>query len=204
MNSPEPRRRRYESPLRAERAAATRERLIDAGLRVLGADADASLAAVAEAAGVAAPTLYRHFANREALVAAIEERIQARLARGIDPDAARSADTLIAAIPGFYRNYAEVLAEGGEIARGPLAAASRHRRREARVEAVERAFASALAGLDEPERTYLRDVLVLATSSAPLFGFEEILGLPPAEAAERVVWLLRRLTGTRPEEAAGR
>jgi AcrR family transcriptional regulator len=56
--------------LRAD-ARANRDRLLDVARDALAADPDASLNSIAQAAGVGAGTLYRHFPSREALVLAV-------------------------------------------------------------------------------------------------------------------------------------
>ena len=57
-------------------ALRNRERILDAADRLLRQSAEATLADIATAAGVARATLYRHFENREALRRALEKRPQ--------------------------------------------------------------------------------------------------------------------------------
>lgn len=186
--------RGYHSPVRKERAAATRARLLDAALRVLGRDPErGSIADVAAEAGVAVPTVYRHFGSREALATAVEEHVAARLGEGLPADPAEVGE-LLDALPQFFANYAAVAADAGPLVEGPLARDSRRSRREARLAWIEQAFASTLRGLPEPDRTYLRDVLAVQLSTAPVREFEEYLGLTGDEAADRVAWLVRTLT----------
>ena len=61
--------RKYEKRLRAEKEAKTRQRITEAAVELHGTvgPARTSLSAVAERAGVQRATLYRHFANEEAL-----------------------------------------------------------------------------------------------------------------------------------------
>jgi len=76
-----PNRRRYDSPLRRQQTAATRERIVAAGAALLH---DVSLwnwraltvRAVAAEAGVNERTVYRHFANEHALRDAVLERLR--------------------------------------------------------------------------------------------------------------------------------
>jgi AcrR family transcriptional regulator len=49
----------------------TRDRIVDAAIRVLGTNPSASMSAVALASGVGRATVYRYFATRDALVRAI-------------------------------------------------------------------------------------------------------------------------------------
>ena len=64
----------------SERADALRNRaaILDVAAEVLAADPGASLAEVASRAGLGRATLYRHFASRDALLAAIREEVLAR------------------------------------------------------------------------------------------------------------------------------
>ena len=61
--------RRYRQSARAEKAAATRERIVEAavGLHATVGPANTSLSAVAKRAGVSRPTLYAHFPDEASL-----------------------------------------------------------------------------------------------------------------------------------------
>jgi len=76
-----PKRRRYDSPLRRQRAAETRERIIDAGAELLHEfpvwDWNAlTVRGVAKRAGVNERTVYRHFENERELREAVLARHQ--------------------------------------------------------------------------------------------------------------------------------
>ena len=78
--------RPYRSELRAQQTATTRERILDATVRVLaGGLADVTVPAVAREAGVSVPTVYRHFRTKRDLLAALQPHLQQRA--GIDPNA---------------------------------------------------------------------------------------------------------------------
>src|SRR5882724_368443 len=73
--------RRYDSSLRRERAALTRERIIDAGAALVHELSswdwrELTIHAVAERAGVHERTVYRHFPTEEVLRAAVIDRLQ--------------------------------------------------------------------------------------------------------------------------------
>lgn len=75
--------RSYRSELREEQAAATRARILDATGRVMARGlADVTVPAVAREAGVSVPTVYRHFATKRDLLAALQPDLQRRT--GID------------------------------------------------------------------------------------------------------------------------
>ena len=64
--------REYRSQLRAEQAAETRKRILDATVRLSASGiASLSIPAVAREAGVSVPTVYRHFATKRDLLAEV-------------------------------------------------------------------------------------------------------------------------------------
>jgi AcrR family transcriptional regulator len=67
------------SPPRRSHARTNRARILAAARKELSHDADASLEDIARAAGVVRRTLYGHFANRQALVAALAEEARQAL-----------------------------------------------------------------------------------------------------------------------------
>lgn len=78
--------RGYRSELREQQAATTRDRILDATVRVIaGGLADVTVPAVARTAGVSVPTVYRHFGTKRDLLAALQPHLQQRA--GIDPNA---------------------------------------------------------------------------------------------------------------------
>ncbi|MEV0664463.1 TetR/AcrR family transcriptional regulator [Actinomadura luteofluorescens] len=87
-------------PARNRRADARRSRdaILDAATRVLDAEPDAGLGAVADAAGVTRQTVYAHFPSRERLLLAIAERLTEETVAAMDaadPDAGPAADALM-------------------------------------------------------------------------------------------------------------
>lgn len=82
-------RRRYDSPLRQQRASETRDRIVEAGCDLLsGASVrdwhGLTMRAVAERAGVNERTVYRHLTNERGLRDAVMQRLEQRA--GIDLD----------------------------------------------------------------------------------------------------------------------
>ena len=86
VNTPDPQAReprRYHSPVREQRAAQTRERIVGAGVALVeglpNLDWSAmTFQAVADGAGVSKRSVFRHFANERELHAAVMQRLQER------------------------------------------------------------------------------------------------------------------------------
>ena len=75
-----PSRRRYESPLRRQRAAETRERIVSAGATLARSFTtwdwkELTFRAVAQSAGVSESSVYRYFANERELHDAVMQRL---------------------------------------------------------------------------------------------------------------------------------
>lgn len=79
------------SPPTPSRADALRRRrqILDAALELLSEDPDSSFAQIAHAAGVGQATVYRHFADRQDLVAALLEDSLARTEALVEADSGR-------------------------------------------------------------------------------------------------------------------
>src|SRR5262249_56177213 len=82
-------RRRYDSSLRRERAAQTRERIVDAGLRLAheGPVWDwraLTIRAAAERAGVSERTVYRHFPGEREFHDAVMQRMEEQAGGTLD------------------------------------------------------------------------------------------------------------------------
>jgi AcrR family transcriptional regulator len=74
-------------------AAANREALVEAAVRLLNVDIDASLEAIAAEAGLSRRAVYGHFATRDDLVREVLTRGAARVARSLEP--VRHADARV-------------------------------------------------------------------------------------------------------------
>jgi AcrR family transcriptional regulator len=88
--------RAYSSELRDEQARNTRSRILDAVVAALARQAELSVAALAKAAGVSVPTVYRYFPTREAMMDATLNAMGERLRR---PTWADSSRDYLARIP---------------------------------------------------------------------------------------------------------
>ncbi len=86
------------SPARRADARRNIERILDATVEQLAEDQEASMAAIAERAGVVRATLYVHFPTREALIAAVTERAIAEAAAAIRAAEPENGDPVAALI----------------------------------------------------------------------------------------------------------
>src|SRR6476646_4835253 len=99
--------RSYASPLREEQTAATRRRIVEALAALLDEDhtTEVSLAEVAQRAGVAERTLYRHFPTKLDLYSAVYQWVTG-ISTSMDVGRPRSVDDVIALIRHVYPTYA--------------------------------------------------------------------------------------------------
>src|SRR5581483_4280158 len=130
-------RRRYESPLRRQQAAETRERIVAAGAELLhsvpiwnwGA---LTVRAVAARAGTTERTVYRYFANERELRDAVLHRLEEEA--GVDLEGLRLAD--IRDVAARVLAYASSFPLGPRTPRDPTVAAANQRQREALLAAL--------------------------------------------------------------------
>lgn len=123
-----------EPQARNRRADALRSRasVLDAALRLLGADPDASVEAVAAAARVTRQTVYAHFRTRERLLAAVIDRITEETVAAMDaaaPDTGPAAEALLRVLDAGARTagrYPLLLQRIGSMAVSPQADRERH------------------------------------------------------------------------------
>jgi AcrR family transcriptional regulator len=185
----------YSSPLRAEQAAATRDRIVDAAVALLQ-DGDVSafgMQDVADRAGVAVRTVYRAFPSKGDLIAGVLDAIRERFeaAAGLRPT---TREELQASVPGAVRAIYELerqyralfaTAEGREAHRATAGERSA---------SVERAFTDGLDGMDERQRRLVTSMLYLVTSSKSVLWLKDYAGLDVDEAVDAVAWALAALT----------
>ena len=184
----------YSSPLRAEQAAATRGRIVDATVALLQ-DNDVSafgMQDVADRAGVAVRTVYRAFPTKDDLIAGVLDAIEERFAAsaGSPPTTAGKIEESVGgpvraifALEPLYRALFATAA-GREL----------HRRSSgARRAIVEAAFAEELAGLSAEQAEQFSAVVHLVTSSRGVLFLKDYAGLDVKGATAAVSWALAAL-----------
>lgn len=185
--------------MRAEHAAHTRQRILEAATRLFRDDPDElSMADVAREAGVAIPTVYRHFATLEAIREAVVADADAKLFAGVPRTEGRAE--IAPALRAFFANAAALGPELVALMHTRHGRAMRRARLPARRAHVGKLFADELAALPAEERAYLADWLAVLQSTAMARVFDDYVGLGPDAAADRVLWLIDVLA----EHALGR
>lgn len=183
--------RTYGSPLRAQQAEETRERILDATVRVMARGlASLSIPDVAREAGVSIPTIYRHFGTKVDLLAAVYPHVvrRAGLHEQVPP---RSLDKLRVGV----RAYLDHIDSFDDLARAAMASpASREVRGINMMDrlAMFRPIAESVEPrLSEADRDRIARLLVVLTTSSSLRMWRDQLGLSADEAADEVDWVVR-------------
>lgn len=188
-----PLRRRYASTLRDEQAEATRTRILEALIRTMAAGvAGLSVPAVAREAGVAVPTIYRHFGSKRGLLEALNPYVVAK--GGLMPEAMpQSVDELGPSLRTLFRNLdgmdltlrAAMASELGQEARRAMMPERRAR--------ILTWIGGAAPDLPDAELRRLADVALILGSTAAFRAYKDYLDLGPDSAAALVDWAIRTL-----------
>lgn len=184
-------RRTYRSELREAHARQTRDRILDATLRVIGTGLAAlSIPAVAREAGVSVPTVYRHFRSKRELVAAVYPHAAKR--SGLDTIA--DAGSLEELRP-MVRAVVERLDDLDELSRAAMASAGasevRHATMPARYARIRRLADAIEPKLAAADRDRITRLLVVLTASASLRMWRDHLERSADEVADDVDWIVR-------------
>jgi AcrR family transcriptional regulator len=174
--------RTYSSPLRAEQAAMTKDRIIDAAVALLQDTDPAAIGMqdVADAAGVSVRTVYRAFPTRDDLFDAVPVAIKERLAAaGPFPSTVeeyiRTSPTLVHALFELEPLYRALFAT-------PAGRATHQREAPQRQDAIKDIFAVELNGLTARERRLFVAAMHLVSSSSSVFFLKDYADLDAAEA----------------------
>ena len=151
-------RRPYDNSGRRAGAARTRRRILDAAIDLIGRPGGAlTVPAVAQLARTAVPTVYKHFRTRDALLAAVKQRVDQTAAR---PPQSRSLAELRQSVPELHAFFKAREGIVRAIVHNPDLAALREAAFRARDAGLERALAPAVGHLSKEEQTAVRALLV--------------------------------------------
>lgn len=182
-----PQRRRYDSPLRREKASATRERIITAGAELLHGFAvwnwrALTVRGVAQRAGVNERTVYRYFANEHEL----RDAVLARLERD-------SGIALVGLCLEDIRDHTQRILEYVSTfpleSRTPLDETLRDAHRRQR-DALQAAVAVPGSAWSEVDRTVAAGVLDVLWSVASYERLVADWGIEPNDAIRGVTWVI--------------
>jgi len=180
-------RRRYDSPVRRQRAAEMRDRILTAGSEVLhgypiwnwGA---LTVRAVAARAGVNERTVYRYFANERELRDAVMQRLSEEA--GVHVDGLRLDD--VPDLTARMLDYASSFPLEPRTARDPTVAATNERQRAALLEALD-PWTDGWSKVDRVIAAAVLDVLWSVVSYERLVTDWE---LGPKEAIRGITWAI--------------
>lgn len=183
--------REYRSQLRADQAAQTRKRILDATVRVSATGiASLSIPAVAREAGVSVPTVYRHFATKRDLLAALYPHVvrEAGLDKLVIP---RTIEELLDGLG----NYFERTDSLGDVARLAMASPASEEVRRLNIPdrlAIFRGVADSIVPRPSTaDRDRIARLLVILTASSALRLWRDQLGSSVEEVADDVDWVIR-------------
>ncbi|MBE9500412.1 helix-turn-helix transcriptional regulator [Streptomyces sp. GKU 257-1] len=200
---------------RNRRADARRSRasILDAAIRLLNERPDASVEAVATAAGVTRQTVYAHFPSRERLLAATLDRLTERTAAAMaaaEPDSGPAAEALLRLLDAAERCTAEHPGLVRAAAALPTDAREDAERHVAVAELLERVVRRGRhdGEFDDglPAADWLVSAVIALAHTASEQAEAEAGRLPPDRAREVLRTSLLRLLGTgsgRAAEGAG-
>lgn len=183
--------RSYKSGLRQAQAGLTRERILHAaGEIVAGAGGPAALTfkRVAERAGMTEMTVYRHFPNRDALLRAVWERINAQMGPGIGmPQSAGELRGQHRALFEGFDRVAPTIVASVTTPQGREMRASLNTERHA---AFDRIVGEVAPALPPSERRRAAALLQLLHSAYAWDSLREQWGMDGAEAGDATLWLI--------------
>jgi AcrR family transcriptional regulator len=171
----------YDSPLRQEQKEATRRRILDAAGRLMADRGleDLSFTAIAKDAGVKERTVYRHFANKSALLEALWGWYQRRINYGSIAETERDLlDKPLRTFVGFEENDKLTRA----LWSSPQGRDFRLSNVEERKAGIKKAIADATRGLPPRQAKWLAAAIHVLYSGAAWSIMKDYWGLSGADA----------------------
>lgn len=187
--------RPYDSPLRAEQAAATRARIVETAVGMLGGSSGElpSMQEVADAAGVSVRTLYRHFATRDDLLDGVLGWLNEHLT-GERRVPITSPEQLAAAAPEVLAGVARLEPLYRALFATAAGRESHRRSRHTRHDEINGALASVTSALEPAAARRLGALIHLLSSSHALLFMKDYWELDADEASRVMAWAIRTLT----------
>jgi len=179
--------------LRAQQRTVTRDRIISALAELVETKhpLDVTMAAVAEQAGVSEPTVYRHFATKRNLFAALGSDLYKKATAGVAPS---NLDELVGVLPTVYERFAAMEGTVRWNLAAPRAGVVRPPSAE-RLPILRGALGDVLDELPPEEAEFLVRGVLLLTAPTSMLYWQDYLGITVDEAAATAAWLIRRFAG---------
>jgi len=186
--------RGYHSTLRQDQADATARRIVEAAVRVLErSPAGFSVPAVAREAGVAVPTVYRHYSDKAALIRGVSDYVDA--ATGLEPPPpATSPAALVEHVRTVFPHLNGRHALMGPAFRTPEGEEVRREQIAGRVAMVRASLAPVSSRMAAADFDNLVSIVTVVCTSETLGLLQKYLGLSAQEAGEAVAWAITHLT----------
>jgi AcrR family transcriptional regulator len=183
-------RRKYDSPVRRQQAAETRERIVAAGAELVHSFEswdwrELTVRAVAQRAGVNERTVYRHFATERDLRAAVLRRLEEEAGDPVEGLTLGRFPDVVANLVDYLSSFASTTRPPTD----PAFVAMDDRRRQALVTAV----AEAAPGWSDDECEMAAAQLDMLWSVGAYERLASVWGLGPDQAARVVTGLVRLL-----------
>jgi len=192
VSAPASSRRRYDAPVRAQKVAATRERIVQAGSELVHGFASwdwqgLTYRAVATRAGVGERTVYRHFPTERHLHDAVMQRLEEEAGITYEDVTLENLGEVTAKV--FLSRSSFAVGESVTAPDSPTFVAVDQRRRDA----LQRAVSASTAPWTELERTTVAALLDMLWN---LPSYERLVGvwnLTPDDATRAITWLIEHV-----------
>jgi AcrR family transcriptional regulator len=189
----DPAARLYDNSHREAQAAHTREMILDALVRVMARGvADLSMPAVARESGVSLRTVYRHFATKRELLAALNVHLDERIGYSLTPYPV-DLDDLAAHITRYFCGLEGMDATSRAVRASQVGRVVRDTNVPDKLQAVTAGLAPVMESLPTEVRAHLFNIVTTLFSQYTLQLMKDDLGISGEEAAESVVWAIKTL-----------
>jgi len=180
---------------RAAMADETRTRILDACVAILAQGPDElTIPAVAKAAGVSVPTVYRNFPDKKALVQ--ETAYYLRDKRGVFGPPSTLDELPQHLLRTFEQASTVADSVRAALSSQPIMQARRELgEHDVRKQGTVKLFGEALDKLSPQDRERAVTMATVLCSSATLRAFHEVVGAGPEVAADVVTWTIHRILG---------
>lgn len=182
----------YRSPRRDAQAAETRERIVTAAIAVLaGGATQLTIPAIARRAGVAIPTVYHYFPDRDALVDAAARQVRVDLGVQYDRDP-ETLDDLLRTQRTVFTNFERAGHDVRAVLLSTAGTRYRIQNRDHRLSCTKRVVEAEVGSTDAQDLHRLAQTVMVVCSSPMATAFDRF-GITGTEAADLVAWMTRKL-----------